>query len=224
MEKRRLLTALALTTVLAGCATPYSEAPLATKFPTSKQSKLQAVAHWNVIANDVAKQLASMLKAKPALPVLYVNQVPNKTDFDRVFSNQLISALLAEGFSIQKSPVGALVVDIDTQAVRFSANRPQYRYAGAATTLTAGVWALHGATPAGIATAAIVGADAYMWFSSEFATGATPRMEIVITASVSDSRQYLARNSSVYYVADADGDLYQYQGPAPVRTLNIIGG
>ena len=224
MESRRILTAFALTAIVAGCATPYSEAPLAANFPTSKQPKVQAAAHWNVIAQDVAQQLATSLKAKPELHPLYVNQAANKTDFDRAFANQLISALVAEGFVVQKSPAGALVVDIDTQAVRFSANRPQYRYAGAATALTAGVWALHQASPAGIATAAIVGADAYMWFSSEFATGATPQMEILITTSVSDGRQYLARNTSVYYVADADSALYRTPTPVPVRSIGVIGG
>jgi hypothetical protein len=84
---------------------------LATNFPTSKQPKLQAAAHWNVIARDVAQQLTSGLKAKPALPALYVNQAANTTDFDRAFANQLISALVAEGFVVQKSPAGALVVD-----------------------------------------------------------------------------------------------------------------
>lgn len=224
MECRRIFTAFALTAALAGCATPYSEAPLATNFTTSKQPKVQAAAHWNVIANDVAKQLASSLKAKSASPVLYVNQATNKTDFDRVFSSQLISALLAEGCTVQKNPAGAFAVDIDTQAVQFSANRPQYNYAGAATTLTAGVWALHNATPAGIATAVVVGADAYMWFRSEFATGATPQMEIVVTASVSDSRQYLARNTSVYYVADADSGLYRAPVQMPTKTINVLGG
>ncbi len=224
MRKHNISAALALAAILAGCATPYGEAPLAANFPTGKQPKLQAAAHWNVIAYDVAQQLAAGLKAKPTLPALYVNQVANKTDFDRAFANQLISALVADGFVVQKSPAGALVVDIDTQAVRFSANRPQYRYAGAATALTAGVWALHLASPAGIATAAIVGADAYMWFSSEFATGATPQMEILVTTSVSDGRQYLARNTSVYYVADADSALYRTPTPVPVRSIGVIGG
>ena len=225
MESRRILTAFALMAIVAGCATPYSEAPLATNFPTSKQPKLQAAAHWNVIARDVAQQVTAGLKAKPALPALYVNQAANATDFDRAFANQLISALVAEGFVVQKSPAGALVVDIDTQSVRFSANRPQYNYAGAATALTAGVWALHQANPAGIATAAIVGADAYMWFRSEFVTGATPQMEILITISISDSRQYLARNTSVYYVADADSVLYRGPEPTvPVKAIGVIGG
>ena len=219
MKSRKLLTALACTAVLAGCATPYSEAPLATNFPTSKQVKLQAAAHWNTIASDVARHVSADLKDKPAL---YVNQASVKTDFDRAFSNQLISALVQEGLVVQKAPAGALSLDIDTQSVQFSANRPQYNYAGTATVLTAGVWALHKASPAGAASAGIIAADAYQWFRSEFASGATPQTEIIITTSVSDSHRYLARQTSVYYVADADQRLYQ--APAPTTSIRVTGG
>ena len=221
MRRCRLLSALAIAAMIAGCATPYSEAPLATNFPTSKQPKLQAAAHWNAIAGDVAKQLADNMKDKPPL---YVKHGQELTEFDYAFSNQLISALVAQGFVVQKNALGALAVDIETQTVRFAANRPQYKYAGAATALTAGVWALHNATPAGIATAGIVGADAYFWFHSEFSSGETPQNEIIITTSVSDRDKYLSRNTNVYYVADADQSLYQHQTPSPMKTINLIGG
>lgn len=222
MRRSKLLSALVITAMIAGCATPYSEAPLATNFPSSKQPKLRAAAHWNAIAGDVAKQLADHLKDRQPL---YVNRAQEKTEFDRAFSNQLISALVAQGFMVQKNATGALTVDIDTQTVRFATNRPQYNYSGAATALTAGVWALHNASPAGIATAGIVGADAYFWFRSEFAIGETPQSEIIVTASVSNRDQYLSRNTSVYYVADADQSLYQApMPPMPVKAINLVGG
>jgi hypothetical protein len=56
MTRTRFVAALLFLPLFAGCATPYSEAPLATNFPTSKQQKLQAAAHWNVIAGDVASR------------------------------------------------------------------------------------------------------------------------------------------------------------------------
>jgi hypothetical protein len=208
--------------ILSGCATPYSEAPLATNFPATKQQKLQAAAHWNVIAGDVAKQISSGLVGKPSL---YVNQPSSaNTTFDRAFSNQLISALIAEGFTIQKIPTGALLVDVDTQSMHFSANRPQYKYAGMPTALVAGVWALHAAeaTAGAILSAGAVSADAYSWFQSEFSTGATPQTEIIVTVSVSDSSKYWARNTNIYYVADADSRMYEPPPPPRVvQTKNI---
>jgi hypothetical protein len=202
--------------LLAGCATPHSETPLATNFPTTTQQKLQAAAHWNVIAGDVARQIAAGFKEKPPL---HVNQAAVKTTFDRAFGNQLISALIANGFPIQKTPASALNVEVDTQTVRFSANRPQYKFAGVPTALTSGIWALHAAeATAGAAVyAGVAAADAYSWFRSEFATGDTPQTEIIITISVGDTDRYLARSTHVYYVADSDSGMYV--PPPPPRVV-----
>ncbi len=170
MRKRNISATLALAVILAGC----SSAPMVEYFPPSSQLKFQAAANWDVIANDVAKQLASSFKGKPALPLLYVNQAGKKTEFERAFGNQLITALVAEGFAVHKSHAGALIVDVDTQVV---------------------------------------------WSST-----ATPQTEIVVTTSVSDSNQFFARMTSVYYFNSSDSTLYRAPSPAPVRTFNVIGG
>lgn len=222
MNRTSVVAALVYLPLLAGCASPYSEAPLATNFSTTKQSKLQAASHWNLIAVDVAKQISTRLKEKRPL---YVSLSSVKTAFDRAFANQLTSALLAEGYTVLKSPAGALSVEIDTQAVRFSANRPQYNHAGFPTALATGVWALHQAeaTAGAVVFAGVASADAYSWFRSEFATGKTPQTEIIVTTSVSDASQYLARSTSVYYVADSDQALYKATAQAN-RTIVLTGG
>jgi uncharacterized lipoprotein YajG len=224
MTLKQLVAALACLQFVAGCATPYSEAPLATNFPTNRQPKLQAAAHWNVIAGDVAKQISAGLKDKRPL---FVDQSSVRTAFDRAFTNDLISALVAGGHTVLKSPTGALNVDVDTQTVRFSPNRPQYNYAGVATALTTGVWALHQAhaTAGAVLVAGVASADAYSWFRAEFATGETPQTEIIVTTSVSDASQYLARSTSIYYVADTDSRMYVYEPPfqAQTKTMGVTG-
>lgn len=221
MTRTQLATALICLPLFAGCATPFSEAPLATNFPTSKQPKLQAAAHWNAIAGDVARQISADLKERRPL---FVNQSSAKTAFDRAFANQLTSALLAEGHTVLKAPAGALSVDVDTQAVRFSANRPQYDHVGLPTALMAGVWALRNVkinTTASVLGAGVVvaaGVDAYTWFKSEFATGETPQTEIIITTSTSNANQYLAHSTNIYYVADADSRMYVYEPPFRPQT------
>lgn len=222
MKVHTVGAALALTAIVAGCATPYSEAPLATNFPTTKQPKVQAASHWNAIANDVASQIASKLAERRPL---YVVQPTTKTAFDRAFANQLVSALMAGGQTVLKTPTGALVVEIDTQVVGFSPDRPQYRHAGTASAITTGVWALHvGEATAGAALAsAVIAADAYTWFRSEFASGATPQTEIIVTTSVSDNNQYLSRSTSIYYVADSDKSLYDAAG-LQARNIKVTGG
>jgi hypothetical protein len=213
--------AVVVATMLAGCATPYSEAPLATNFPTTKQEKVQAAAHWNAIAKDVANQISSRLTERRPIHVL---QPAGKSAFERAFASQLVSSLVANDHTVMKQPTGALSVEIDTQVVGFSPNRPQYRHAGTATALMTGVWALHvGEATAGAALyATVAAADAYSWFRSEFATGETPQTEIIVTTSVSDGNQYLSRNTSVYYVADTDKALYQ--AGLPGNTIKVRGG
>lgn len=220
MKVRTVGAALALTAMVAGCATPYSEAPLATNFPTTKQQKVQAAAHWNTIAGDVASQISAKLAERRPL---YVAQPASKSAFDRAFANQMISALVAGGHTVLKNPAGALTVEIDTQVVSFSPDRPQYRHTGTATALTTGVWALHvGEATAGAALfATIAAADAYAWFRSEFASGETPKTEIIVTTSVNDNNQYLSRSTSVYYVTDTDRLLYE---SLPTRTIKVTGG
>ena len=216
--------AVVIAAMLAGCATPYSEVPLATNFPTTKQEKVQAAAHWNIIAKDVANQISSKLAERRPL---HVTQPAGKSAFERAFSNQLVSSLVTNGHAVLKQPAGALSVEVDTQVVGFSPNRPQYRHAGTATALMTGVWALHvGEATAGAALyATVAAADAYSWFRSEFATGETPKTEIIITTSVSDGNQYLSRNTSVYYVADSDKALYEASGAGlAARNIKVSGG
>ena len=224
MTIKPLVAALVCMSLVVGCAAPYTEAPLATNFQTTKQQKLQAAAHWNVIAGDVANQISSSLKDKRPL---FVNQASGKTEFDRAFSNQLISALLASGFTVMKAPAGALSVNVDTQAVHFSANRPQYTHVGAATALTGGVWALHQveATAGFLLLVGVASADAHSWFRSEFASGATPQTEIIVTTSVTDDNQYVTRSTSIYYVADSDSRMYEYVPPfqAQTKVMRVIG-
>jgi hypothetical protein len=219
---------LALAALASGCATPYSDAPLATNFETTKQRKLQTAAHWTTIAQDVAEQLAGKV---PQGSALFVSLPQQRTPFERAFAGQLTTSLIGAGYAVLKSPEGALLVEVDTQAVRFTPERPHHRYVGASA-LAGGVWALHEVdvlSAGGWGLLALGAGDALTWFRSEFATGATPRTEILINTSVSDANRYLARNTSVYYVAEDDhasafNSLYAPPPAIPIKTFQVKGG
>ena len=207
-----LLLAVAL---VSACATPFSETPLATNFPTSKQEKLQAASHWQTITADAALRLSATLPAALTHP-LYVEPV-TPTAFNRAVTNQLITWLVNNGHAVTRSPANGakfIKVDVDTQVVAFSPDRAQARYAGVPTALATGAWALSGpsVTGAGAATALIAGADAYSWARSEYANGETPQTEIILNLSVADEDRYLARSTTVYYVSDSDRKLYEESG------------
>ncbi|WP_018413062.1 hypothetical protein [Methyloversatilis thermotolerans] len=209
--------ALFLLILLAGCAAPYSETPLATNFPTSRQPKLQAADHWATIARDVARQLAAGLN--DSRPV-HIDEASSRSEFERAFARQLASALMEQGHAVSRSPHDALILAFDTQVVRFSPDRLQSRDHGGLTLLASGLWALAAvdATAAGAATAGVAGYDGYRAASSEFARGDTPATEILITVHVSDGARYLAHRSLVYYAADGDRALYDPgSGGHPIR-------
>lgn len=225
--KTPIIAAAAAALLAAACATPHAPAPLATNFETSKQPKLQAAAHWNLIARDVAGKISAGL---PQHAPLFINQHAEASTFERAFVGQLMTALIDAGHPVMRAPEGAFRVGVETQAVPFAADRPQYRHAGTATALGAGLWALYDIVeyasngPAKAALLAVGGADAYAWFQSEFAAGSTPSMEVIVTTSVTDANQYLTRNTSVYYVADADRQLYSPAPRARTKTFSVVGG
>jgi hypothetical protein len=211
----RIAAIVGLTVLATGCATPYSPVPVATHFPTSQQQKLQAAAHWTAITEHVEKQLVPALN-NGSNRALYVQPLQD-TPFNRAVAGQLMTSLVNDGYVVAKTPDGALTVEVDTQVVAFSGDRPQYKYHGERSALVAGVWALTEVhhTALGLATAAIFADDAYGWFRSQFSSGATPKTEIIVTVAVSDDQRYYARKTSVYYTVDSDRWLYE---TAPLPT------
>lgn len=193
----------------AGCAVPYSPAPVATNFPSTQQAKLQAAAHWGVIARHMAGQLGPSLKVNAKRP-LYVSSQQSSA-FAQGVSSHLVTALVNEGYVLVKVPdANTLRIELDTQVVAFSAKRPQYKFAGERTMLVAGAWALTGIDRSieWLVSSAIAGQDAYSWFHAQFATGATPKTEIIVNLSLADDARYYARATSVYYTTDSDRALY----------------
>ncbi|MFL6676346.1 MAG: hypothetical protein ACJ8LG_24035 [Massilia sp.] len=187
---------------------PYTPAPAPTNFAFSAQAKLQAAAHWSVITKHMEQALGPSLANSPRRP-LFVRPL-QATPFNQAVASQLMTLLVNDGHVVSKTPEAALNVDIDTQVVQFSARRPHHVFNGAPSALAAGAWALSQIQPTsgGLAIAAIGAFDAYSWFHSEIAPGATPQTEIIVTVSVSDERRYYARYTSVYYTTDSDQMLY----------------
>lgn len=219
----QLRAALALTSalLLAGCAMPYSPAPVATNFPSTQQARAQAGAHWGVIARHMARQLGPSLKVNARRPLVVSSQ--QSTAFARGVGAHLVTALVNDGYTVVKvADANTLRIELDTQVVAFSANRPQYKFAGERSALVAGMWVLTGIDHSieWLLTAAIAGQDAYSWFRSQFATGATPKTEIIVNLSLADDHRYYARATNVYYTLDSDRALYD-AAHQPAKTFTV---
>jgi len=220
-------------TALAGCAPfPHTETPLATNFPTSKQPKLQAVHHWDVIAGDLAKTLADTLAkgsvcVAPAggCPSLFVEPTQPRTAFGQAFHNQFVSHLVQRGLNVVTSGPADITVSLDTQAVRFSPDRKQHMGVMRFTQIAVGLWALYDIPSHVDVVAGAVMADVYEWNLAEFAKGPTPQVELVVTVSATRGGQFLARKTNAYYIADTDAALYTPLPPLhPIRVVGDAGG
>lgn len=243
-----LASTLLAAACLGGCAAydihsggtgPYpasNEVPIAANFETTRQHKLQAAEHWRRAAADSAAALTKSFRGGTAV---YLRRscettgcAPQACDtvFNRVFFNEFLTALVGLGHRVSLAPVaGAPVIEVDVQAVGFAPNRPQYRYAGVPTEIGPGVWALRDV-------AGLIDAQGNVaprsegternWWRAEFAGGRTPRTELVVTASVvSPERTYVARDTRIYYTADADASLYSCGGEVASRVWTIpVGG
>lgn len=237
------LTALAFSLGLSACSSTqrqiqtesqrphasHSEAPLAANFPATSQAKLQAGQHWQTIAHDAAQSLVQSLSRSqrcglsinPCRPV-HVAEPQHPTEFSRAFINALITALVQQGINVSQAPDAALLLHLDVQPVRFAPDRPQYRHAGQPRELGPGIWALQDVVETSRA-GQTSGGSALHWFRTEFAAGATPRTEIVLTLSVMDGIRYAARSTNVYYVTETDLHLYNQEicsliRPCPEKT------
>lgn len=199
---------------------PSTETPIGVNFKTTTQPKLQASQHWASIADDAGKAVLALLRKAnscsprlaPCIPV-FVKPPANVTQFSRAFYNQLITTLVKSGIPVSTEPSASLIADIDVQPIGFSENRPQYRYAGVATELGPGVWALRDVSTVKPSTpnTAPPTLDALNWFRSEFASGKTPRTEILVTVTVAAKDRYVARVSNAYYISDEDRPLYDQE-------------
>ncbi len=195
-------SAILLAALLAGCAVPpYSPTPLATNFPTSEQSKLQAAAHWGAIAKHLEARLLEDMKKGPQRP-FFIHENPQATPFQRALTTQIISSLVNDGYVVSRAPAGALRIDLDVQALTFTADRPQYRPSFTNNMIANGVWVASRQDPTAKS-------------RSAFAPGDTPRTELIITVSVSDQYRYYARSTNAYYVSDDDRNLYGIKEALP---------
>lgn len=239
-----LITGCGMPRIYADNGKPYSansEVPIAGNFETSIQLKMQAAEHWKRVASDSANQLSKFLSSgagclpKGNCQVLVVprpcssagcNPQACETEFSKAFYAEFVTALVNQGQRVASDPsVAGMKVEIELQPVLFSDNRPQYRYAGNRVELAPGVWALRDkvtVSSGGSSVGPQSGTD-LNWYRSNFAAGATPPGEIVITVSAKDTDGvYRARNTNIYYFADQDSSHYICPKPVEKVKMEII--
>lgn len=204
---KNLPSVLLAALLAAGCAT---EAPIPKTFPLSSQHKLKSAHHWDVIARDVAQQVASGLVKHNLTntPVVVASHQPSAT-FEKGFRNFLITHLVDLNQPVAQRQA-EVEVQIETQIVRHASNR-RVSIPGELTVLTAGIIVVRQAAlrwdSDEVKAGALALAGLADWGKGH-ATSAT-KTEVIVTTSLMRKGQYLMRKTDVYYVEDEDGALYE---------------
>lgn len=207
---------LPATAIAVGCASP---APVAQNFPVSYQKVARTAHHWDVVAEDVVAQTLQSIAEKPQLQGrgIFVAKGRN-TAFDTAFREFTITRLVASGASVgvckmdNKASSGFSIdgpdveIKYDTQLVRHGANIPDYQ-PGRYTLLTAGVAVIRNVILGGDSTTGVIGGVALgEWLAGHVAT--QTNTEIIVTTTISEHNRFVVRKSDIYYVPDADAQLF----------------
>jgi len=190
--------------MLAGCA--MSPIPTAENFRLTTQKKVRSVGHWSLLSHDVIGQMLASLERSGATreTTIHVPMPVSPSDFDRAFHEFLITELVQRNWQVLTSSNNSvLTLSYQTQIVKHNAERPHF-VPGLFTAITAGLYVLHNASPAGAAIAVAGGLDV----GASMNSGGPTHTELVLTTTVTGAGRYMSRKTDVYYVEESDTSLF----------------
>jgi hypothetical protein len=194
-----------------------SNVPKPASYPLNYQQKMQAVHHWDVLADDVAKDVKLALQEKekedPTLRGKQIYVEPHKASlFGEVFDNLLTTQLFKQEIGLAKNESDSLKLKYETQVVEHRSKRhTSPLYPGAILSLTAlghGVYKAFADNSDVLGLFATAGAVEVI-NDIEFEWG-VPHYEIVITTKLTKPNgtkpngSVIYCRSNIYYINDAD--------------------
>ncbi|MEC5214012.1 hypothetical protein RCH06_002567 [Polaromonas sp. CG_9.5] len=208
--------------LLAGCA--MSPIPTAENFQLTTQKKVRSAGHWSLLSRDVIEQMLASLERSGATRenAIHVAMPAGPSDFDRAFHEFLITELVQRNWQVLTSAnSSALTLSYQTQIVRHNSQRPHF-VPGLFTAITAGLYVLHNASPAGAALAVAGGLDV----GASVSSGGPTHTELVLTTTVTGAGRYVSRKTDVYYVEESDTSLFASLKADPsainVMTMKVV--
>ena len=185
--------------------------PKPTGYGFSSLKKMQSVAHWQILAKDVATQINKQLLLMQNCGEISIFLKKKDGSFNEVFHKLLTSSLVnisrtsKSGFTVTTSKDDAYVLEVDAQVIRHRADRIQQIPPGTITiagTLIKVIYDIgSSASDLIIPVSALVdvGVSSYSELTHN---------EVVITSTIRDGDTYLFTRSDLYYINDYDTDHY----------------
>jgi hypothetical protein len=219
-----LCTALLLSSCAGGIPEPVD-------YPNSKQQKMQASHHWEVLAKDLANRINNELIITDNInATVFVKQTcgdeskpcePHQTSsFNEAFRDLLITNLVDYGIPTRKHLTDdSIEILYKVQIVQHNAERIRTFQPGILTALSAAIVVLRNAP-----TEVLILATGAMADIANANLTQNGHYEIIITTSMISDNKYLFRASDIYYINDKD--FYHYrdtEGQAKTIQLSTSG-
>ncbi|MFP4108651.1 MAG: hypothetical protein ACLFT1_06180 [Desulfonatronovibrio sp.] len=202
-----------------------SQVPVPAAYPLNTQPKMQAMHHWEVLAEDVVSRISGFLEVsvfETYYPV-YV-AAGGTTPFEKAFYDLLITKMVEKGIRVSRNRNEAMVLSFDLHMVRHSKRTIMTRE-GVFKSLVPGMFVQRQSpemnTSASIRLNELHVAQSRINVDSGKFTHHVPNVEIMVTTSLTRNDNYIVRDSSIYYINDADWGNYKqnvlYQDPSVVN-------
>jgi len=230
--KGRIAALAAVAVALSGCVSPLVQ-PAAPSF----QPKLSHQGDTRALAEAAAQSFALRVKTADK-PLVYVAPGPGDMAFAGVFRTDLEQALMARGYAISRTGVGAEILNFDVQPFLYGSDRHKYlvEYASFWTTAANVGWELS-QTSRSVGTRFFEGGLIGPVIDFLDAMDQTTRAEVVVNLSVVDANRVYYLDSRTAYVHPADLPFYMTRLPktapqmmstdpagSPVVPLRVSGG
>ncbi|OQY57510.1 MAG: hypothetical protein B6245_16670 [Desulfobacteraceae bacterium 4572_88] len=234
---RLLVIVSGMMLLFSGCLEMRSQVPKPATYPISFQQKMQAAAHWEILARDVADQVIQFLEHQDTNLFsgygIYVE--PQLGVFGRAFTHMLTEHLVDAGIRVVRKRESCPVLRVETQLIKHKTARFDRPFPGAFTALAGGLFVLRHISWSTLAALSVPGAAVIGDYGIGY-RATLPHHEVLITTSMTDiDDRYLLYNADLYYVNDPDwwhypnedipepGDVLAEEPGIPLKAFKVTG-
>lgn len=225
MKKILVVAVFAIFTV--GCASKNLQYPSATMYPSSSQQKMQAAAHWNILAANEAKLITAKLSGNPLIHISCKSSScagtnAHSSPFSEAYREFLTSHLVNDGAQVAiQNESGAYNLEYHVQVVTHNDRGGLSPKAGTLSVAGAISYGIYKAAndfsrPArALIPLAILG-DLALYNAVGTSSSNT---EVLVTTKVTKGNRVITSHSSIYYFNAGDVNHYEKSGMA-VTNIN----
>lgn len=186
---------------------PAAPMPENVSFEDETQKQIQSSRQWQIVAEDMAEQLAQTIQQNNwTKSTLHVFPQSKPTTFTRAFNDFLITSLVNKGVKVTTVKTASRVFNYKIQLVEYNSFRStmlseNYKFSS----LAAGVVVARNIGEVlGVDGTLLAGGVALDAADLNFA----PNLEVIITSSIVENNVFVLRTTDIYYANRADKHLY----------------